>query len=205
MPKKNQTHEITRSQISAIGLITLALVICTFALGYKTGIAQSKPTSISQNQSLLPYADEQASLEELIRQIESSSTLPAKDYIFHEELEAQKLPLGMSSDAQLLEKTMVTSDKNLDPPTPEITKLNLPTSGWSIQIGSFPSLEEAEDLIADVAEKELEAYYVVALINGENWYRVRIGGYNSRSLAEKAKQSLGSQLGGTDYLVQKAP
>ena len=205
MPKKNQTHEITRSQISAIGLITLALVICTFALGYKTGIAQSKPSSINPNQSLIPYADEQASLEELIRQIESSRTLPAKDYIFHEELEAQKLPLGLSSDAQFFEKTTISSDKNLNPPTPEITKLNLPTSGWSIQIGSFPSLEEAEDLIADLAEKELDAYYVVALINGDNWYRVRIGGYNSRSLAEKAKKSLSSQLGGTDYLVQKAP
>ena len=205
MPKKNQTHEITRSQISAIGLITLALVICTFALGYKTGIAQTKSNSINPKQNLLPYADEQASLEELIRQIESSSTLPAKDYIFHEELEAQRLPLGLSTDDQIFEKTTIKSDKNLNPPTPDITKLNLPTSGWAIQIGSFPSLDEAEELIAYLAEKELESYYVVALINGKNWYRVRIGGYNSRALAEKAKSSLSTRLGGTDYLVQKAP
>ena len=154
---------------------------------------------------LLPNSDEQASLEELIRQIEIASTLPAKDYIFHEELETQRLPLGLSTDEQLFEKTTLVSEKNLDPPKPELTKLNLPTSGWSIQVGSFPSLEEAEDLIADLSEKELDSYYVVALINGENWYRVRVGGYNSRALAEKAKVSLSKRLGGTDYLVQKAP
>ena len=205
MPKKNPTHEITRSQISAIGLITLALVICTFALGYKTGIAQSKSDPTNLPQKLLPNSDEQASLEELIRQIEIASTLPAKDYIFHEELETQRLPLGLSTDEQLFEKTTLVSEKNLDPPKPELTKLNLPTSGWSIQVGSFPSLEEAEDLIADLSEKELDSYYVVALINGENWYRVRVGGYNSRALAEKAKVSLSKRLGGTDYLVQKAP
>ena len=34
-------------------------------------------------------------------------------------------------------------------------------------MGSFPSLEEAEEHIADLTEKGIEAYYVVALINNK--------------------------------------
>jgi hypothetical protein len=204
MPKKNQKHEFTRSQISAIALITLALVVCTFALGYKAGASQSS-VSITSGQSLLPNTDEHASLEELIRQIESSNTLPAKDYIFHEELDTQRLPLGLRTDEQFLEQTKLTSDHTLNPPEPEITKLNIPTSGWSIQVGSFPTLDEAEEYIATLTEKELDSYYVIALINNQNWYRVRIGGFNSKSLAEKARTSLSAKLGGKDFLVQKAP
>lgn len=204
MPKKNQKHEFSRSQIFAIGLITLALVICTFALGYKAGA--SKPAiAMNTSTSILPNIDEHASLEELIRQIESTNTMPAKDYIFHEELETQRLPLGLNTDAQYLEKTTLHSDHNINPPEPEITKLKVPSSGWSIQVGSFPTLDEAEEYISELTEKELDAYYVVALVNNQNWYRVRIGGYNSRSIAEKSRTSLSTRLGGKDFLVQKAP
>ena len=204
MPKKNQKHEFSRSQIFAIGVITLALVVCTFALGYKAG--STKPAiAANHTTSILPNPDEHASLEELIREIESTNAIPAKDYIFHEELETQRLPLGMNTDAQYLEKTTLTSDHNLNPPKPELTKLKVPTSGWSIQVGSFPSLEEAEEHIADLTEKNVEAYYVVALINNQNWYRVRVGGYNSRAIAEKSLSSLSAQLGGKDFIVQKAP
>ena len=204
MPKKNQKHEFSRSQILAIGVITLALVVCTFALGYKSGSSKSA-IAAPNTSSILPNPDEHASLEELIRQIESSNTIPAKDYIFHEELETQRLPLGMNTDAQYLEQTTLQSDHNLNPPEPEITKLKVPSSGWSIQVGSFPTLEEAEEHIADLTEKGIDAYYVVALVNSQNWYRVRIGGYNSRSIAEKSISTLSSQLGGKDFLVQKAP
>lgn len=204
MPKKNQKHEFSRSQILAIGVITLALVVCTFALGYKAGSSKSA-IAAPKASSILPNPDEHASLEELIRQIESSNTIPARDYIFHEELETQRLPLGMNTDAQYLEQTTLHSDHNLNPPEPEITKLKVPSSGWSIQVGSFPTLEEAEEYIADLTEKGLEAYYVVALVHSQNWYRVRIGGYNSRSIAEKSLSKLSSQLGGKDFLVQKAP
>jgi hypothetical protein len=204
MSKKHQKHEFSRSQISAISLITLALVVCTFALGYKAGASQ--PTVSMGNQtSFLPNADEHASLEELIRQIETTDAIPAKDYIFHEELDTQRLPLGLTTDAQYLEQTTLHSDHNLNPPEPEITKLNVPSSGWSIQVGSFPTLDEAEEYIAELSEKNINAYYVVALIDNQNWYRVRIGGYNSKSLAEKSLSSLSTQLGGKDFLVQKAP
>ena len=204
MSRKKQTHEFTRSQLFAISLTTLALLTSTFALGYKAGAMQINTIESSPSQ-FLPNFEEQASLEELIRQIESNDHIPAKDYIFHEELEAQSFPLGLTSSNASLEKTKLLSQKHLDPKEPEITKITLPTSGWSVQVGSFPTLEEAEDLIADLAEKELEAYYVVALINNQNWYRVRIGGYNSKSIAQKAKSSLQSKLGGKDYLIQKAP
>ena len=121
------------------------------------------------------------------------------------ELEAQKLPLGLSSSTELLDKTQIAADKNENPPEPEITKLKLPSSGWSVQVGSFPTLEEAEESIATLSEKNIEAYYVVALINNKNWYRVRVGGYNSKSLAVKGKTSLSNLIGGKDYIVRKVP
>ena len=205
--KSKRAHEFTHSQISALSLITLAIAVSTFALGYKAGATQNP----SQDQSptsppLLPHLDEQASLEELIRQIENAdSDIRLKDYVFPQELEAQKLPLGLSSSKELLDKTQISADKNEAPPEPEITKLNLPSSGWSVQVGSFPSLEEAEENISLLSDKSIEAYYVVALINNKNWYRVRVGGYNSKSLAEKGREKLSTLLGGKDYIVRKAP
>lgn len=204
MSKKKQTHEFTQSQLFAIALTTFALVMSTFALGYKAGAMQIE-TSTSSPSQFLPNFDEQATLEELIRQIETNDHIPAKDYIFHEELETQQLPLGLSSNKDTLDKTKLLAQKHLDPKEPELTKIIVPTSGWSIQVGSYPSLEEAEDMIADLAEKELEAYYVVAMINGQNWYRVRVGGYNSKAIAQKSKPSLQTRLGGKDFLIQKAP
>ena len=205
--KSKRAHEFTRSQISALSIITLAIAVSTFALGYKAGASQMPSTeSMSTPPPLLPQLDEQASLEELIRQIENAdSDIRLKDYVFPEEMEAQKLPLGLSSSSELLDKTQISADKNENPPEPEITKLKLPSSGWSVQVGSFPSLEEAEESIAVLAEKNIEAYYVVALINNKNWYRVRVGGYNSKSLAEKGKSKLSTTLGGKDYIVRKAP
>ncbi|MEC7987841.1 MAG: SPOR domain-containing protein [Myxococcota bacterium] len=205
--KSKRAHEFTRSQISALSIITLAIAVSTFALGYKAGAAQN-PSQASEPVSppLLPHLDEQASLEELIRQIENAdSDIRLKDYVFPQEIEAQKLPLGLGSNSELLDKTQIRADENENPPEPEITKLKLPSSGWSVQVGSFPSLEEAEESIAMLSEKNIEAYYIVALINNKNWYRVRVGGYNSKSLAEKGKKNLSAQLGGNDYIIRKAP
>ena len=205
--KSKRAHEFTRSQISALSIITLAIAVSTFALGYKAGATQN-PSQEAHNASppLLPHLDTQASLEELIRQIENAdSDIKLKDYVFPQELEAQKLPLGLSSNTELLDKTQIEADKNENPPEPEITKLKLPSSGWSVQVGSFPSLEEAEESIATLSEKNIEAYYIVALINNKNWYRVRVGGYNSKSLAIKGKTTLSSLIGGKDYIVRKAP
>ena len=204
--KSKRSHEFTRSQISALSLITLAIAVSTFALGYKAGAAQNTTQNISQTTPLLPNIDEQASLEELIRQIENADNdIKLKDYVFPQELEAQKLPLGLSSNNELLDKTQIAAEALGNPPEPEITKLKLPNSGWSVQVGSFPNLEDAEESIALLEEKGIEAYYVIALINNQNWYRVRVGGYNSKSLAEKGKHQLSAQLGGKDYIVRKAP
>ena len=71
--KSKRAHEFTRSQISALSIITLAIAVSTFALGYKAGATQN-PSQEAHNSSppLLPHLETQASLEELIRQIENA-------------------------------------------------------------------------------------------------------------------------------------
>ena len=54
-------------------------------------------------------------------------------------------------------------------------------------------------------EQGLEAYRVAALVDGRTWHRVRIGGFDSRARAEKARASLAERLATPDLVLAAAP
>ena len=57
----------------------------------------------------------------------------------------------------------------------------------------------------ELQKKNLSAYYVIAMIRGQNWYRVRVGGFTTQKIAEDGKKALERKLGEKGYITAKAP
>ena len=95
--------------------------------------------------------------------------------------------------------------ENVELEFPETPQQRLPTSGWSIQVGSYPSLSEAQTKLETMKSEFPSVYTVTASIEGDTWYRVRIAGFPTKAEAMEKKKSLEIQNQEFDYLVFKAP
>jgi DedD protein len=91
-----------------------------------------------------------------------------------------------------------------EPPQEPPGEASVPTSGWSIQVASFPTAEEADTYIAALGQREVKAFRQVALVGGVTRYRVRVGGYSHREAAEAALETLTATLGVDDAIVVRA-
>ena len=89
--------------------------------------------------------------------------------------------------------------------TPELPSTPLPTSGWSVQVGAYPNLKEAEEHTQRIIEEGQQGYILTASVNGETWYRVRIAGYPTKAAAQEAKKALQIKHQEFDYFIFKAP
>jgi len=62
---------------------------------------------------------------------------------------------------------------------------------YSIQVGSFRSIEQAHRLQDQLVKKGYEARIGLSVVQGQGtWYRVRVGRYTDRSAADKSAQHL---------------
>lgn len=65
------------------------------------------------------------------------------------------------------------------------------TGGYTVQVSSFPSLEEAEAYQSTLVRKGYSPYIVSANLPGRGtWFRVRMGHYSEKDKALDAKDSL---------------
>jgi septal ring-binding cell division protein DamX len=79
-----------------------------------------------------------------------------------------------------------------------------PKAGWGLQVGAYPSLDEARAYVAAHAASlgERRVHILPAQIAGRGtWHRVRIGYYSSRAEAEAAKKALPSDLASNALVV----
>lgn len=77
----------------------------------------------------------------------------------------------------------------------------VPKSGYLIQVSSFHNARDADRLKAQLAMLGLRAQVNKASIKGTNWYRVRVGPYNSTEAVQRARKQLASN--GHNTLVIK--
>ncbi|HYY24274.1 MAG TPA: SPOR domain-containing protein [Candidatus Udaeobacter sp.] len=73
---------------------------------------------------------------------------------------------------------------------------------WSVQISAAPAKDIADNLVQRLKANGYDAYVVQAEVNGQTYYRVRVGRFDAREEAESARQSLARQEGYRDaYLT----
>lgn len=73
---------------------------------------------------------------------------------------------------------------------------------WSVQISATPAKDVADSLVQRLKTKGYDGYVVQAHVNGQTYYRVRVGHFDARQDAESVRQSLARQEGyGDAYLA----
>lgn len=67
-------------------------------------------------------------------------------------------------------------------------------AGYSVQVGSFRTLEQAEQLRSRLVQKGYPARVQASVLPGKGlWYRVRVGHFPERLLADQTAQRLTAQ------------
>ena len=194
---------ITRSHLAALGVTTLFIAILAFFIGLKVGQNQTGPAIAAAPPPLLPDAEKEDALEELLRQVEDSQAIASADLSFPGALSANTAPEApLEPIASVSVPTRVSPSAPPAMPAPPAAP---PTTGWAVQISSFEDPQEAEDRITELGQLGLSAYRVTALVNGTNWHRVRIGGYTSREEAIEASEELSAQFGFEELMIARAP
>ena len=202
--KRNYTT-ITKMHIAALSLTTIFLSLLTGAIGYQAGKKSISLPEGEQQRTLLPNVDKQATLEALLHEIDQAQRQGAdNDYLFPAELlKEDPLPIPDPPSVEQTQTNIPPSADAVD--IPQLPTDKLPKSGWSIQVGSYPNLEEAQSKKETLQTDFPNVYVVTASIEGDTWYRVRIAGYPTKAEALEKKKALEIQNQEFDYLVFKAP
>jgi cell division septation protein DedD len=61
---------------------------------------------------------------------------------------------------------------------------------WMVQVGSFPSPTEAQQLANQLRQRGYDAYLIKAEVGAKTWYRVRVGRLNNEGEALELQQRL---------------
>jgi len=210
---------ITRSHLAAIGVSSLLIATLAFLVGMQVGRRQSEvvPSVASAGPSpFLPDPADEEALEALLREVEfaQASIAPTGEMVTPERADRLVFPEVLSGEVSVQTVTPQEAPAgpvNLVGPRPEIAPTYAPnagaavTTGWSVQVATTPDAATADARVAALTEQKLKAYRVGALVDGQTWYRVRVGGFTSRKEAETARERLAIQLGAPDLVVAEAP
>ena len=196
---------ITKRHIVAVSITTLMLSLFTGIVGYQSGRKLHMGSEKDSVASLLPNVDEQASLEELLLEIEQTKHIRAdNDYQFVNELQKDS-PISIPAQPNTITtETVIDADPEAMT-IPEVASTPLPTSGWALQVGSYPTLDEANQQADTWSSNGQKPYIVTASVDGEVWYRLRLSGISDKAQAVALKNTLQEQMNEFDYVVVRAP
>lgn len=220
--RNNRQIWITRSHLMALGIATSCIALLAFLVGLQVGRSQAASAEVASTAPLplTPDTTQEEALEALLREVEMAratvgpnldggSTPSAEVSLsFPELLQPDAPELGLpDGDAAAAGASVATADPAAAPTPPAGGGAEgaVPQSGWSVQVASYPTLSEADAALASLAADGHEAYRVAALVDGQNWYRVRIGGFSSKTRAESMRRELQEKLGSTDLILAEAP
>ena len=87
----------------------------------------------------------------------------------------------------------------------EATRISYDEEGtFAIQLSAWRSMEKAEEMANDWKEKGFQSSFVVesgSEESGDVWYRVRIGNFADREMAERAKAVLMREHGSDSWVI----
>jgi len=76
----------------------------------------------------------------------------------------------------------------------KIKEVSLIKKEWIIQVFSSKSQENAMKYQEELSSKGFRAYHTTAKVGGEDWYRVRVGFFESVDEAQKVREDIGKTL-----------
>lgn len=100
----------------------------------------------------------------------------------------EKKPLARESAS---EKKLAARKKKPEP-IATAKKAAYKTKTWAVHIASYASREEAESMAKRLRQDRYNAYITEFNMKGKHWYRVRIGFYSSKQVADEVGKKLSS-------------
>ena len=213
---------ITKGHLAALGVTTFFIAVLAFLVGLQIGkktsyTGEKEALASASPVPLVPDASEEAALEALLREVEFAQatmsptgelSMEPEGLAFADALSEDPTRLGTDMAAIDDSETTVSPSAGLEiEPPPPITNEDAkpPTSGWAVQVAAYPLVTEADAKVEALRNQDLAAYRVAAVVDGKNWYRVRIGGFESEKDAYTALKELRVRLQQPQLLIASAP
>ncbi len=214
---------LTRGHLWALAVTTCSIAVLTLFIGLHIGRATNgQSIKAVDGDGLIAQQIEQDPLEDLLSRIEAAAAdaTPEASLSFPAALPEQGEPVPVMEAPEAEEDPAAFVEPGDDAPEapltsqpdasdgvasePEVTAV-VPTDGWAVQLGAYRALEEAEERVAELTRDSIAAYRVSALVRGETWYRVKVGGFATRDDALVGRDRLLKRLGLESALVGQAP
>lgn len=201
---------ITQGHLWALALVMFFIGVLAFFVGLLFGRSQAAVPEVQQTAQALVSADVQGdALDELLARLESLEVDDPQDGALTfpgtlsegEVFPAPELPQQVPQP----EAVVLPGRASPEPPEGGPTAGDVPRSGWSVQLASYTTVEEADARLAALEELGIEGYRQAAMVRGETRHRIRVGGYSSRASAERGLVELAERLGVADAIVVQAP
>lgn len=187
------------SKYSTDTLYVLLLVICGLIVIIGGAYAWFRPKNVSEKvivkdiQITVPQDEISPTIEDPSKSLddsylrEESTELESTDPVEEEpkvvtEVIKEETPIFKPKNTTL--KKTPTKTTIIKKKAPAKKKL-ITTTGYWIQVGSFKTSAKAQSTVEALKEKGLSSRVVLKNIDGENWYRVRIGIYENKDEAQK--------------------
>ncbi len=202
---------MTRGHLAALGLMTICIAVLSFMVGLKVGRSEAPSSEPVATTTYLPDPADGDALETLLHEVErvrSDGADTPTELGFPDELSGTEPTPPPAERAPPSDSTVVAPAAGAAPeapPPPEAEGAQVPEDGWAVQIAALESATEADQLVTRLLDNGHEAYRTEALVRGTTWYRVRVGGFDSKEDAAEGQGVLSRELGRTDLLVARAP
>lgn len=213
-PLQDGELRITHSHLAALGVALAACTALGFLLGMQVGKLGGVEVEVDTEVPFTPDALAEDELESLLREVELARTTLAPstdpDLSFPRALTgaadagAAPLPAGDAAPASVDGVASVPL-ADARPPAPTSLGGPLPTTGWSVQVATTRDVQVARQRRDDLIDAGWPAYVVSSFVDGQSWYRVRVGGFEDASEANVARAKLSLSLGHDGFALTGAP
>lgn len=185
--QKQKVFVYDRKEVLVLGMITVVVAAFAFTLGIHLGkrvAPPPPPTAAADAESVATAGDSVPNRAEIQEQakglIENADESVEQD--LREAVEKEGLKLAKKRQVELPQTTI---NHNAGATTPKHT-----AAQFLIQVGSFPTLAEAETLMKTVEAHQLKPFIQKVDRKGQgHWFRVCLGPFDENKAAETAGKS----------------
>jgi cell division septation protein DedD len=211
-PVQDGEIRITQSHLAALGVAMVSSAALAFLLGMQVGKLGGVQVEVKTTAPFTPSALSQDHLEAMLREVElaRSATAPSTEA----DLSFPK-PLTGASDLTALAEGTGDKDASAEvdsqpladsrPPAPVSLDGDVPTTGWSVQVATTREVEVARERRDELIEAGWPAYVVSSFVDGQSWYRIRVGGFADAAEADVARAKLSLLFGHDSFALTGAP
>jgi cell division septation protein DedD len=215
MEQKQRLFIYERREVLILVLLGLLVAAFAFTLGVHLGkkvITRSQPNSVSEVAQTGTLQDNLPNKQELTEQGRNAQTAADAELSqsLHDEVEKTGVQLKTPRQVDLPTKTQsktggATTLKNLKRGGGEAVTASSTLNGkFTLQIGSFPSAEDAKSRMDELKTQGLKPFVKSAQVKGMGQrYRLFVGDFSSREDAENAGKKYLSQRMIESYLVSR--